>query len=105
MNKINEILTRQMEIRYTIKQAAKIALEAQNASNTNGIVHALNECMKAILYENSVSVEKKEINNHPIVILFLDKLCQLAGMQNFSDEATKKFENARNECKKIIEKT
>lgn len=61
-----------------IKQAAQAAINCQNASNLSGIVFSFAQAMQAICDEsNEKHLGTHWKNTHPIVTLFLQKLCEL----------------------------
>lgn len=64
----------------TVKQLAQEALEIQNASNLSGVVHSFSRAMTE-LRENNPNRSTEFFNTHPIAILFIDKLCSLARME------------------------
>lgn len=67
----------------TLKELAQEALDVQNASNLSGVVHsfsrAVTELREALLIESKGSgISSDELNRHPIVILWVDKLMSLS---------------------------
>lgn len=62
-------------------RAAMDALEASNAVNASGIVHSLSVCMSNVLWPIAWHLKRGTdwVNRHPIVIVYLDKLADLAG--------------------------
>lgn len=64
----------------TLQEAAKTALEIQDACNLSGVVFAFAEAMHAICDEaNRTNKGTSWKNQHPIVTLFLSKLGSLNG--------------------------
>lgn len=63
----------------TIQQAAKAALDCQNASNLSGVITTLAVIVATVLTPESLRLGKGSdwVNSHPIVILFVDKLHSL----------------------------
>jgi hypothetical protein len=60
----------------TIKEAAQMALDVQDACNLSGVVHSFAEVVTAL--RNSPECTGTDwVNEHPIVTLFLDKLSSL----------------------------
>ncbi len=82
----------------TIQQAAKQALEIQDASNLSGVVFAFARAMQAICdAPNSGTAER---NQHPIVTMHLLKLCELNGCGSTLDPA---YDRAETACKLLAE--
>ena len=85
----------------TIKEAAQMALDVQNACNLSGVVYSFAKVMQAICDEaNRQSGRGTEWKNrHPIVILFLDKLADLARCCDRGDSLT--FHRAYDEVRAL----
>ena len=68
----------------------RTALQVQDASNPNGVVNSLaNEIMPAIRDEVGYrEVGTQYVKDHPALILFLDKLNSLTGLQSIGDQAS-----------------
>jgi hypothetical protein len=63
----------------TYKEAAQTALDVQDACNLSGVVFTFAAVMKAICERaNQLGAGTEWKNQHPIVVLFLDKLADLA---------------------------
>jgi len=64
----------------------KDAINVQNACNSSGVIHALSELVHD-LWEiaGKDGHGTKWVNTHPLIILFLDKLNSLAGIQSNTD--------------------
>ena len=62
----------------TIKEAAQTALDVQDACNLSGVVHSFSQAMHAV-FEEAERLHKGTDwrNAHPIVTLYLSKLCSL----------------------------
>ena len=69
----------------TMQEAAQRALFAQDAVNLSGLVFSFAQMMKLICEENNKHGHGTEWKNtHPICVLMLDKMYQLArGEENF----------------------
>jgi len=72
---------------YTsLQECAKVANEVQNACNLSGVaitfVNVLTYLWK-YAHENSKGTDW--VNTHPIVIVFLDKMSSLAGIQELGN--------------------
>jgi hypothetical protein len=65
----------------------RLALQVQDASNPNGVINSLaNEVMPAIRDEPDYrKIGTQYIKDHPALILFLDKLNSLCGIQSIGD--------------------
>ena len=71
--------------------AASTALEVQDAVNMRAIVASMLDHMDAMRHEKSTSYPNgicgDLLQNHPVIILFIDKLSSLARMQDGSDQS------------------
>jgi hypothetical protein len=57
------------------------ALDVQNACNLGGLIHSLPRVIAAVQEEaHALGAGTAYVNTHPIVRLWLDKLCDLSGM-------------------------
>jgi hypothetical protein len=83
----------------TYEQAAQWALECQDACNLSGVTHSYDKAVHAI-FEESQRLGKGTdwINKHPIVTLFLSKLCSLNGGYFECD-----YGAASSACEKIVQ--
>ena len=63
----------------TLKQAAQTSLDVQNACNLSGVVRSFAD-ITATLWDEAHRQEKGTdwVNTHPVVILFMSKLCSLS---------------------------
>jgi hypothetical protein len=61
----------------TLKEAAKAALDCQDACTLSGVVFSFAKAMQIICDEGYDTARK---NTHPIVYLFVDKLADLCGV-------------------------
>jgi hypothetical protein len=68
-----------------MKELCQEAIDVQNACNGIALVNSLSRVM-GNLRELGVR-DTVELNSHPVVILWLDKLTSLAGIQNFDNQA------------------
>ncbi len=64
----------------TLKELAQDALGVQNACNLSGVVISFAQVIKD-LKENLPKAGSDEINQHPIVRLWVDKLASLTGLE------------------------
>lgn len=69
----------------TIKELAKEALDVQTACNLSGVVHSFSRIISE-LREAEPNKGTDYYNTHPIVIVYLDKLNSLAGIQELGNE-------------------
>src|ERR1035441_9904933 len=81
----------------TLKQAAQSALDVQNACNLSGVVFSFANAMGAIC-NNLRDLSTKDRNKHPIVTLYLLKLCELNGCGSTLHES---YDSAEDACKRI----
>jgi hypothetical protein len=79
----------------TIQEAAKLAIEVQDACNASGVVGSLKVVMHEVLWPEARRLGKgtEWVNSHFVVTLFLSKLTDLNHNQEFSQayEAVKKL--------------
>ena len=63
----------------TIQEAAKTAIECQDACNLSGVLASLKEIVHEVIWPEARRLGKgtEYVNTHPIVTLFLSKLCSL----------------------------
>jgi len=68
----------------TIQEAAKQALECQDACNLSGIVRAFDTILMETLWPEAhrTGAGTDWVNTHPISRVFIDKFTSLAGTQN-----------------------
>lgn len=66
------------------QKAAQEALQCQNACNLSGVVHSMSRWMTEIRQEQPMGTD--DLNRHPVVVLFADKIAQLAGVQNIGSD-------------------
>lgn len=60
----------------TLKQAAQSALDCQDACNLSGVAHSMLDAIAAIRADASNTIA---VNQHPIVTLYMLKMCELNG--------------------------
>lgn len=65
----------------TIKQLCQESLDVQNASNLSGVVHSFARALVDLREALGTSP-----NDHPIAVLWADKIAQLTGIQNLGDD-------------------
>jgi hypothetical protein len=79
----------------TMQQAAQTALDVQNACNLSGVLASFKEIVHEVLWPEArrLGHGTEWVNSHAIVALFLSKLTDLNGYQDFSQayEAGKKL--------------
>src|ERR1700726_975979 len=63
----------------TIQQAAQTALDVQDACNLSGVVASFKEIVHEVIWPEARRLGKgtEWVNSHPVVTLFLSKLCSL----------------------------
>ena len=79
----------------TIQQAAKTALDCQDACNLSGVLASFKEIVHDVIWPEARRLGKgtEFVNTHCVVALFLSKLVDLNHNQDFSQayEAVKKL--------------
>lgn len=78
--------------------AAKDAIQCQDACNMSGVVHSMSRHMTAIREEQPMGTD--DLNRHPVVVLFADKIASLANVQNLGNSA---FADAMDGCRALSE--
>ena len=67
----------------TLKELAKEAYDVQDACNLSGVVFGFARAMESLC---ACLPNTSERNTHPIVILWIDKLNHLAGIQDIGND-------------------
>ena len=79
----------------TLQEAAASAILCQDGVNLSGILSSMNAIVQEVLWVEARRLGKgtSYVNSHPIVALFLSKLVDLNGDQDFSQayDAVKKL--------------
>ncbi len=66
-----------------MKNIYKEALDVQDACNSSGVIHSLSRAMEEIWKEaREKNLGTEYVNQHPVVKMFLTKLCDLAKMDS-----------------------
>lgn len=87
----------------TLQELAQESLDVQNACNSSGVAHSLVDIF-ARLHRLS-NRGTYSINNHPIVVTFLDKLNSLAGIQPITGTAWERIAEADRICRGLANGT
>jgi hypothetical protein len=66
----------------TMMDLAKEALAVQDACNLSGVAQSFARAMSAL---RDLGLDTRGCNEHPITIIWLDKMNGLAGIQNLGD--------------------
>lgn len=83
----------------TIQEAAQAALDCQDACNLSGVVFSFAKAMQIICDEaNAKGYGTAWKNEHPIVLLFVDKLGSLCHVQDAITHS-----RAYDSCKRLAE--
>ncbi len=91
-----DIVVRYFVIPPEWQKYAQTALDVMDASNSCGVAQTLVAVMKVLSqWDNPVGTEM--VNQHPIVLMFLDKLLQLARVDHLGDAGWAAMET----CQKI----
>jgi hypothetical protein len=88
----------------TLRELALEVVRIQDACNLSGVVHAFSRAVTVM--RQDFGMDTPTCNRHPITILYLDKLNQLAGIQPDSfheKDYWNKVGNALIECTKLTE--
>lgn len=64
----------------TLKELARDALNVQNACNLSGVVISFAQVIRD-LKDNLPNAGSDEINQHPIIKIWVDKLASLTGLE------------------------
>ncbi len=61
----------------TIQEAARVALDCQDARNLSGVLASFKEIVHEVIWPEARRLGKgtEYVNTHPVVTLFLSKLC------------------------------
>lgn len=86
----------------TIQYAAQQALDVQYACNLSGVARSLNQIIQEVLWPTAVREENgtKWINTHPIVTMFLLKMCELNGCGSTLQSG---YEAAEKACREMAQ--
>jgi hypothetical protein len=88
------------------KKVWQQALDMQDACNLSGLVYALPKVMDAICEESrELGKGTAYRNTHPLMLLWIDKLCHLAGIQAWQGDAQKRIDAAFDEAYRHIEES
>lgn len=82
----------------TVQEAAKLALDIQNACNLSGVIHTFCEVLQDVVIPSTQATI--DVNQHPITKLFASKIHDLAGM-GLSD--FDEYRRAYDACLKLAE--
>lgn len=86
--------------KLTLKQAAQVVIDCQNACNLSGLVHDFPNIVRAVREESDRLCKGTVwINTHPIVVMMVSKLADLS-RYSYGDEQTN-FGKAYDACKRI----
>jgi hypothetical protein len=81
----------------TINEAARLALEVQDASNLSGVVKAFDLVINCLNEQARMRNEGTDWKNrHPVAVLFASKIASLTG-----SDSTRNFRVAYDECSKL----
>lgn len=72
-----------MSDRMTLQEAARNALDVQNASNVSGVVLAFGRAMAAVMDDccKPGGGGTDAARHHPITVMFMDKLADMCGRE------------------------
>lgn len=84
----------------------KLALQVQDASNISGVIHSLETQVMTVIRRESGWRQQgmPYLANHPALILFLDKLNSMTGLQSIGDARSyDRISAAYSMCHKLAE--
>jgi 23S rRNA C2498 (ribose-2'-O)-methylase RlmM len=73
-----------------LAEMARDALAVQDACNLTGVAHSFSVAccrLREAMKDAGLATDTESVNRHPVVVLWVDKLCQLAGLKQDSDAA------------------
>lgn len=83
------LITEEKKEPRTWKSMAQEALQVQDACNLSGVVHSfsriITEVRARLELEGKLSTEV--VNQHPVCVLFSDKVAHLTGTQSFGGDS------------------
>lgn len=86
---------------FTIGQAARLAIDVQDACNLSGVVRSFAEVTDTIWRNVRASGGgTREVNTHPIAVLFTSKIGDLSGVGCGDFDA---FSKAYDTCKQLAD--
>lgn len=74
-----------MRKKELLKDLASEVLSVQNACNLSGVVHSFSRAVTVM--RQDLGMDTPTCNQHPITVMYLDKLNQLAGIQDYTESA------------------
>lgn len=91
----------------TIQQAAKTALDCQDACNLSGVLASFKEIVHEVIWPEARRLGKgtEFVNTHPIVTMFLDKLASLNRSQCLCSDSMKSNYSAYAEVERLARGT
>lgn len=93
--------------RMTIQEAAAAALAVQDACNLSGVAMTFTKVCEAVREDlhSTKSFDTPTFNRHPVIVLFLDKMADLAGLHDiFPHGPTENFGRSYDACKRLAQK-
>ncbi len=81
----------------TLQEAAVLVLELQNASNLSGVLRTFHEVVSDVLWPEARRLGRgtEFVARHPIITLFLEKLCSLNGVVTDSNRVHLAYRECR----------
>ena len=84
----------------TYQEAAKAAIDIQNACNMGGVARTFHEAVQAVWDEAHRRQEGTDwVNQHPLIRMFIDKMNDLSGR---IDHDTSQYRNDWHICEEIV---
>lgn len=88
--------------RSAMKHAAQTAIDIQNACNLSGVIFTWAEVMASISKEASAQSQGTDWkNNHPINVLFANKVADMTGGSSIDAHGTLKYSWAYGKCQEM----
>lgn len=84
---------------YTLADAARDALQVQDACNLSGVARAFVRAIDALHAAGIRDTDER--NRHPVAVLFAHKLASLAGVEPLSSGDMDRYLAASRECDRL----
>jgi hypothetical protein len=88
----------------TLQQAARVAIDMQNACNLSGLVHDFPNLLRPVWNEaHRLNKGTDYVNTHPIIVMVISKLCDLTRYTYGNEQDN--FGKAYEACKALADPT
>ena len=85
----------------TLKEAAQVALDVQDACNLSSVTYSMFDALRAIREHAGENWGTRSINTHPIAQLFAYKVSALAGFEHVEWGLSEAYARAEAECRRL----